>query len=254
MYSVFKADLHIHTCLSPCGDLSMVPSRIVLEAKVRQLDIIGICDHNSSDNIKAVQKAGEKEGLMVLGGMEITSREEAHVLALFDDQAETAEMQEIVSNSLEGENDEKAFGEQVIVDDRDRVVGINPKLLIGATSLSIGEIVRCIHSLGGLAIASHVDREMFSVTSQLGFIPDGIGFDALELSPNYFRRTPATDRPVRERVYKDFGYSGYPIVSFSDAHYPEDIGLSSTLFEMKERVFEEICEALSGLDERTVKI
>ncbi len=249
MHKVYKADLHVHTCLSPCGDLSMVPSRIVLEAKARELDIIGICDHNSSENIEAVQKAGEKQGLLVVGGMEVTSREEAHILALFDDLTVTGEMQDIISGNLSGENDENAFGEQVIVDAGDSVTGINPALLIGATDLSIEEIVGIIHRLGGLAIASHVDREMFSVTSQLGFIPDSIGFDALELSPSYLRRRSS---PGQEKM--DFGYTGYPLVSFSDAHYPEDIGKSYSLFEMKDKVFEEIRKALCGIDERAVKI
>jgi PHP family Zn ribbon phosphoesterase len=227
----------------------MVPSRIVFEAKARQLDIIGICDHNTAENIEAVQKAGEKEDLLVIGGMEITSREEAHILALFEGRDVTGEMQKIVDAGLQGENDENAFGEQVIVDARDRVIGINPKLLIGATDLSIEEIVVTVHRLGGLAIASHVDREMFSVTSQLGFIPDSIGFDALELSPSYFHGIRGF-----ERVRKDFAGSGYPLISSSDAHYPEDIGKSYTIFEMKEAVFEEIKKALGGLGERTVKI
>jgi predicted metal-dependent phosphoesterase TrpH len=225
----------------------MVPSRIVSEAKTRQLDIIGICDHNSSENTKAVQKAGEKEGLLVIGGMEITSREEAHILAFLDGQAVTGELQKIVSDNLHGENDENAFGEQVTVDSNDRVTGINPKLLIGATDLSIEEIVEIVHRLGGLAIASHVDREMFSVTGQLGFIPDSIGFDALELSPNYLNSGP-------EQLNKDFGHLGYPLVCSSDAHYPEDIGKSYTLFKMKEAEFEEIHKALCGLDERTVEL
>jgi PHP family Zn ribbon phosphoesterase len=227
----------------------MVPSRIVIEAKARELDIIGICDHNSSENIEAVQKAGEKQGLLVVGGMEVTSREEVHILALFDDLTVTGEMQDIISRNLSGENDENAFGEQVIVDADDSVTGINSALLIGATELSIEEIIGIIHRLGGLAIASHVDREMFSVTSQLGFIPDNIGFDALELSPNYLRRRSS---PGQEKI--DFGYTGYPLVSFSDAHYPEDIGKSCTFFEMKDKVFEEMRKALCGIDERTVKI
>ena len=79
----FKADMHIHTCLSPCADLEMSPRNIIKEAKKKGLDIIGICDHNSAENFPAVEKSANKEGIKVIGGIEITSREEVHVLALF---------------------------------------------------------------------------------------------------------------------------------------------------------------------------
>ena len=211
----FRADLHIHTCLSPCGSLAMVPGVIVKETLRKGLDVIGICDHNATENVIAVRKAAEKEKIPVLGGMEITSQEEVHILALFDNDESLSEMQRIVYENLPGTNDERAFGEQVIVNEEDRVVGLNDRLLIGATRLSLEAIVEAIHSLGGLAIASHIDRESFGIVGQLGFVPEGLALDALEVSP---RSSVANAHAAFPQA------SGFPLVTFSDAHYPEDIG------------------------------
>jgi hypothetical protein len=114
--------------------------------------------------------------------MEITSNEEVHILALFDDEEKLFSMQEIVYENLHGINNQKRFGEQVVVNENDEVMGFNEKLLIGTTELAIEDIVNLIHQLGGLAIASHIDREGYSIIHQLGFIPQNIQLDAVEVS------------------------------------------------------------------------
>ncbi len=243
MWKRFRADLHIHTCLSPCGDLSMAPGVIVEEALKKGLDAIGICDHNAAENVPAVRKAAEKKKIAVLGGMEITSREEVHILALFDDDEKLFELQEKVYENLPGLNDEKAFGEQVIVNENNKVTGLNTRLLIGATNLPLDRVVETIRSLSGLAIAAHVDRESFGIIGQLGFIPEGLPLDALELSGKIL---PDEARAVLPEV------SGFPLVTFSDAHYPEDIGKRSTSFRVAELQVEEIREALLGREGRRV--
>ena len=239
----FKADLHIHTCLSPCAELTMLPTAIVEQAKRETLDIIGICDHNTAENVIAVKKAGEKIGLKVLGGMEITSSEEVHVLAFFDDEDAIYKMQDIAYSNLAGENDEDVFGMQLVVDEYDAPTELNDKLLIGATSLSVDEIVMSIHNLGGLAIASHIDREAFSIIGQLGFIPEELSLDALELSSNC--KSSEID------IYRGYGF---PLVTSSDAHFPEDIGKVSTTFLLNAPSFLEITMALQGIEGREVRI
>ena len=131
-----KADLHVHTCLSPCAEPEMVPTAIARQARTVGLSMIAICDHNSTDNVAAVARAGRRESICVVPGIEITSREEVHVLGLFPSEGHARGIQAVVDENLPGENDEEAFGPQTIVDDRDRVVGVNPKLLIGATELT----------------------------------------------------------------------------------------------------------------------
>lgn len=236
----FKADLHIHTCLSPCAELDMSPRNIVREAIKRGLDIIGICDHNSAENVPYVKKSAENKGLTIIGGMEVTSREEVHILGLFDNEEALFAMQQIIYDNLPGSNDEKRYGDQVVVNENDEVMDFNRRLLIGATELSIESIINRIHELHGLAIAAHVDRESFSLISQLGFIPEGLAVNALEVS--------------RKEKTGDFKNSGFPIVAFSDAHFLNDIGKRFTNFFMERVNLEEIRKSLGGEANRKVKV
>ncbi|TES90357.1 MAG: PHP domain-containing protein [Candidatus Cloacimonadota bacterium] len=241
MLEEFKGDLHVHTCLSPCGDFSMLPALIVMKAKEKNLDIIGICDHNSTENVQAVKKAGKMGGVTVIGGIEITSQEEVHILALFDNDADLLRIQNVVYEHLPGVNDEDVFGEQLIVDEKDRILGINNRLLIGATTLLLEQIVEIVHQLGGIAIASHIDREAFSIIGQLGFIPDGLNLDGLEVSPL---------NAVKEVRAKLPQVNDFSIVSFSDAHYLEDIGKKYTSFFMEKASVNEIGKALLNKEGR----
>ena len=236
-------DLHIHTCLSPCAQSDMLPTTIIKQARDKNVDVVGICDHNSAENVLAVRKAGEKEGVQVLGGMEISSSEEVHILAFFDDDGALLEMQNIVYENLFGENDEKYFGEQLIVDEYDKIIGSTNKLLIGSTSLGIDRIVELVHSLGGLAVASHVDRDSFSIIAQLGFIPKELPLDALELS-------------WRCELSEVNNYESYglPLVKSSDAHFLSDIGRAVTTFSLSVPSFSEVVMAFQDIEERAVNV
>jgi PHP family Zn ribbon phosphoesterase len=239
----YKMDLHIHTCLSPCAQSDMLPTTIIKQARDKNVDVVGICDHNSAENVLAVRKAGEKEGVQVLGGMEISSSEEVHILAFFDDDGALLEMQNIVYENLFGENDEKYFGEQIIVDEYDKIIGSTNKLLIGSTSLGIDRIVELVHSLGGLAVASHVDRDSFSIIAQLGFIPKELPLDALELS-------------WRCELSEVNNYESYglPLVKSSDAHFLSDIGKAVTTFSLSVPSFSEVVMAFQNVEGRTVNV
>ena len=239
MLRLFKADLHIHTCLSPCTELNMSPKGILTVAKKKGIDILGICDHNTSENSLAIMKAAKKMHIHILPGMEVTSEEEVHVLALFDDIGNALKLQEHVYQNLPGKNDEETFGMQVIVNEKDEVLGFNDKLLIGATTMPLDEILRLIHAFEGLAIASHINREAFSIIGQLGFIPDNLGLNALEISPSI----------TIEEAKKKYPYN-YPITSSSDAHYPDDIGKSFTSFLLQDGTVTEIKKALKNEDGR----
>ncbi len=245
MLKKYRADLHIHTCLSPCAELEMSPSAIVKTAGEKGLDIIAITDHNSTENIIAAEKAAEHTCLTILAGMEITSSEEAHILALFQSSKDIAELQDIVYETLlPGENDEGRFGEQIVVNEREEVLSFNRRLLIGATSLSAHAIVETIHSLGGLAIASHIDRDAFSIISQLGFIPDDLEFDALEIS----------SRIGWEEARNIFNnYNSYAWTSSSDAHTPEYIGQRTISFYMKNPTLKEMALAFKCIEGRRVE-
>ncbi len=243
MLAQFRADLHVHTCLSPCAEDEMSPLAIIGQAKKKGLDVIGICDHNSTKNVKAVRQAGLDKGLAVIGGIEICSQEEVHILGLFDEEEGLKEMQLLIDQNLHGENNPELFGEQCLCDEHDVILGRETKLLIGATGLSVEKIVENIHRLGGLAIASHVDRESFSIFSQLGFVPEGLKLDALEVSPRY---------SIAD-VKKNFPQTrDYPLVSFSDAHRLDDICTAFVIFTGDSPSVTELYKALQCKDGRGI--
>ncbi len=214
----------------------MTPSGIVAEACRKGVDVIAICDHNSAENVQAVAEAARDAAVTVLGGMEVTSREEVHLLGMFDDPASLMALQETVYAHLPGENDPSIFGEQPILNARDETVGHSSRLLIGASDLTLANLIERIHELGGLAIASHVDRPSFSILSQLGFIPENSGLDAVEVH----RRVP-------ENLPKDLA-----IVRSSDAHRRKEIGSRSTRLRLGHATVRELGLALLSSGGRTL--
>lgn len=245
MKKIYRADLHVHTCLSPCGDLKMSPKNIVAQAVKNKIDLIAISDHNSAENIPAVLRAAQLTPLTVIPGIEVCTKEEIHLVALFDTVDTAFELQELIYDHLSGENKEKIFGMQVVANEFDEVLRFNSKLLIGAANLSIEQILHTIHRLNGLAIASHIDRESFSVIGQLGFIPDSIHFDALEISV----KTSITQARIN---YPE--YSRYPMIQNSDAHFIEDLGKRATEYMIEKPSIEEIRKAFNNNSGRKVII
>lgn len=234
----FVADLHIHTCLSPCAELSMTPRGIVEKAASLGINIIAICDHNSAENVSVTREVARKKGIYVVAGMEINSSEEVHILGLFGDIEDLFKMQEVIYDNLQpGENDEDVFGMQVVVNETDEVLGFNKRLLIGATTFSVNDVVDLIHSFNGLAVASHIDREGYGIIGRLGFIPQELKLDAIEIS----RRTRSEEARLKFASYRYL-----PWISSSDAHRLDDIGKSTTRFFMHHSTFEELRLALRG--------
>jgi hypothetical protein len=240
---VFMIDTHIHTCLSPCAELEMHPAALANAAVQAGLDAVAVCDHNSAENIGAVDRAGRALGLSVIPGMEITSAEEVHVLGLLPNIEAALELQSKVYRSLPGRNEERAFGMQVVANEFAEVLGFNDHLLAGATTLQIDQVVDAIHNVGGLAVASHVDREGFGIIGQLGFIPPGLPLDALEVSP----RTPL---PVARASFAPKGE--YPILCASDAHDPKDVGKAITFMLLEKPTPAELRLALTGQSGRAI--
>lgn len=234
----FIADLHIHSCLSACAELDMSPKRIVKRAREEGLDIIALTDHNSARNTEVAVELGRRAGVLVLPGIEVCSAEEAHVLALFGDTDAALRLQEQLYQGLMPLGDDRW---QVVVDDEDVVLGFDGLALMGASGLTLAELPVRIRELGGLAVASHIDREAFSVSSQFGFVPEDVIFDAYEVV-----------EPARAETLLT-GVSDVPWVSFSDAHRLEDVGRRHTVLEMEEASFDELCKAVRGQDGRGMR-
>jgi PHP family Zn ribbon phosphoesterase len=221
----------------------MTPRAIVRAALDRGLDMIAVCDHNSARNTAATSRAAEESGLKVIPGLEITTSEEVHILGLFPSDSDAEAVQEEVYAHLFGQNDENVFGCQVVVDEHDQVEDLDERLLIGATTLNAEKVVRLIHDRHGLAVASHIDRAGFGIFSQLGFIPEGLELDALEIS----KKTDLDSIRARYPQCRD-----YPVITSSDAHYLEEVGAAVTLAMMAEPSFEELGKALGNSDGRRI--
>ena len=243
MLKKIRADLHIHSCLSPCGDWDMSPKKIIQKSLEKHLDLIAICDHNTVENVAATLRQGKKQGLAVLPGMEICSKEEVHLVALFKNIADGLKMQEYVYVHLPGKNRPEVFGNQVVADEHDQVLGENPRLLIGATQLSLVDIVEKTHQLSGICISSHVDRPSYSIIGQLGFIPPDLHLDAVEVSYRI---------PLEKALTQVPGIENYPCITSSDAHFLDDIGKVWTEFVLAAPTVEEIRMALAGIDGRRI--
>lgn len=214
---MFNFDLHIHSCLSPCGDLDASPAAIVRAAKAAGLHGIMLADHNSSRNSPALAECCRRQGLACLFGMEITTAEEAHCLAVFDTLQQAAAMTETCYAALpKRRNQPDVFGPQAVVDADENVLELEWRLLGAPTSLTLRDTGLRVHQLGGLFIAAHLDRPVFSVTSQLGGLAGDEGFDAVELT----RHAPPDLWASRTL--------GLPVLRSSDAHHPDDIGTAWT--------------------------
>jgi PHP family Zn ribbon phosphoesterase len=236
--NVCAADLHVHTALSPCAENDMTPPAIVDRALAEGLGMIAVCDHNSTRNTAAVQEAAGAR-LTVIPGMEITTVEECHVVALFPDaeaaQAAGAEVGATLGQVEDGY--ETFFGEQRVLAADGSERARETLALAMATTLDVDAAVRLVHSYGGLALAAHIDRRSFGVIGQLGLFPAAAGFDAVELSRHV---APGSADEARFAEY------GLPLVHSSDAHFQSDIGAARTVVHCARPTFTELALALRG--------
>lgn len=253
----FYADLHIHTALSPCGGDEMTPPAIVQAARDCGLGLIAICDHNSAGNVAAVQQAAagirrsrRTAGLTVIAGLEVTTREEVHIVALMPGAEPAAAVSAVVQATLPAADQaaRERFGEQRLLDPEGRQTGQEAKLLAAASDLDLATVVRLIQAHQGVAIAAHVNRPSFSVLSQLGLFPQEAGFDAVEVF------IPCgVPRPDKGSVMGRFSAFGLPLICSSDAHFLGDIGRCRTIFELQAPTFEELTLAIRGEGGRSVR-
>lgn len=244
----FRADLHNHTLLSPCGDIEMTPALIVGTALKKGYDIIGITDHNSTVQGREIRRMLGDSEPFVLCGAEITTREEVHCLAFADGDDSLDALQNFLEDSLpEIPNDEEVFGYQLAVNWEEEVIYEAPWLLISAIDKGIEEVAAFVASIGGIFIPAHIDKMHNSVISQLGFVPPDLQYDALEISAQCNLEGLLAANPGLKMMNPSF-------IRSSDAHYPEDMCRAVTYFNMPSRTFSEIRKALHGEEGRSVEI
>lgn len=243
MSRFFLADLHIHTVLSACAETEMLPELIVGRAQELGLGLIAVTDHNSAENAAAVVRAADGTGVTVLPGMEVQTREEVHMVCLFDTLEQVESWQEQVYAHLPSlKNDEDVFGMQVVLSADGEVAGRNDRLLLTSTSFSVEEVVREVHGLNGLCIPAHVDRPAYSIIANLGFIPPELDIAGVEISHNIGPKEARARFPQLER---------YSLVANGDAHRLREIARRTTL-KMAEPTVAEFSLALAGEGDRGV--
>ena len=244
MLREYRADLHIHTCLSPCASLDLSPRKIVERAREERLDIIAVTDHNSAKNIRVVTELGKALGLKVIAGMEVQTREEIHLLTLFPEWGSMVPWEEEVFRHLpDVKNDPEVFGDQPVVDGEGNILGFEDRLLINSLDLSLEEVKRRVEERGGLVIPSHFNKGSFSLISQLGMLPPDLQLEALEMT----RRTELGNwgLPVHPSP-------SIPRIISSDSHFLEDIGSAYTVYLLAEPSLEELRLAFGGREGRRI--
>lgn len=238
---LFRADLHVHTVLSPCAAIEMIPPLIIQESLHSGINLIAITDHNSSANVLSVMKAAQGTELMVIPGMEVQSKEEVHILCYFDTIDQLKEWQKIVDSELpDVENDTDHFGEQFIVDETGEFIRSEDRLLLTSTHMGFSEIYNHVKSLGGLFIPAHVNRKAFGLIANLGLVPTDVKVEGLEISRHIQEKDAKITFPQ---------INGYPIIQNGDVHYIDEF-LGSCEYDLEVPSIKDIRLALNSLEGR----
>lgn len=218
----YKADLHIHSVLSPCGSLEMSPKAVMKKAKEEKLDIIAITDHNSLLNCPAYSYYATKENIFFINGVEIQTSEEIHIIALFPNWEIAEKFNDVLYKSLLPiANDPEFFGDQVVVDKDENIVRFLETALINSSIWTYEETIQKIEEYEGIYFPAHINAGNYSVLSQLGFVPKIPKLYATEI--------------ILKESYENFiknnpKFSELNLLTNSDAHYLKDIANAFSYF------------------------
>jgi hypothetical protein len=231
-------DLHIHSCLSPCGSDESTPANIAGLASILELDVVALTDHNTCKNCPAFFKAAEEFGFIPIAGMEIMTEEEIHVLCLFEELKAALDFDKYVYSLLfPMKNDVKVYGNQYIMNETDKIIGEVENCLINSVSVGLHMLAGEVQSRGGIIIPAHIERAAFSLISSLGFVPDDCGFDCVEI-----RSKEAIGNLKQKHEY----LKKCNIIHNSDAHELENMSMAENLLGVGERSARGVLRALTG--------
>lgn len=232
-------DLHIHSCLSPCGADDMTPYNLVNMAALAGLQVIAVADHNTTRNCPAAVEAGRAAGVLVVPAMELTCKEDVHVLCLFPDlDAAEACRQAVYAKLPQRRNRPKAFGHQYVMDAQDNILEEEPQLLSFAADIGIYQAAAFIDGFGGFAIPAHIDRSSFSLLSAMGLVDPAMGFTVYET-------TAGCDVEALRQTYQIHG----ACIQNSDAHDLFAIPDASRTLQVERMSAKGVLEALRNLRE-----
>lgn len=211
----YTYDFHVHSCLSPCGDMDMTPNNLVNMALLSGCEILAITDHNSCKNAPAVVEAGEQAGLLVVPGMELCVAEEAHIVCLFETLEGAMDFDAyIAANMPHIKNKPDIFGEQCVMNAQDEPIGREENLLLVSAFVTVNGVKALAERFGGTAFPAHLDRDSYSVIASLGALPPEAGFVCAELTKSCDKAAFLKQHPELE---------GMRILQDSDSHYLEGL-------------------------------
>lgn len=222
-------DLHIHSCLSPCGDEDMTPANIAGMAAVKGLQIVALTDHNSTDNCPAFFQACKAYGIIPVAGMELTVSEDIHLLCLFRNLESAMDFgREVDKHKINIKNRPDIFGHQLVMDHEDNVIREEEGLLLNATMLSLDDGTELVRKYGGVCYPAHIDRESNGAVAVLGAFPDWLGYRSYELSGKGVRK----DEEIKNPAIKELR-----CVVSSDAHYLWDMSEAENYFILEDEPY-----------------
>ena len=217
-------DLHIHSCLSPCGDRECTPDSIAGMGELNGLNIMALTDHNTCKNCPAFFKAAERHGIVPVAGMELTTAEDIHVVCLFETLEDAMSFSDEVSKRrIFYKNRKDIFGEQHILNELDEVIGEEENLLINATTVSLDEVPELVARFSGICYPAHIDKQSNSVIAVLGTFPESPEFKFAELH----------NRELKDDLERVTHIPQSRFIVSSDAHYLWDIKEQTDFIELE---------------------
>ncbi len=217
-------DLHIHSCLSPCGDDDSTPDSIAGMGELNGLDIMALTDHNTCKNCPAFFEAAKRHNILPIAGMELTTAEDIHIICLFGSLKEALEFDTALQDKrILIPNRTDIFGNQLICDGQDNIIGIDEFLLSNATTVTFDEAPTFVESFGGICYPAHIDRASNSVSAVLGAFPESPAFCCAELHDG----SKKGEFSVFSRLPQE------KLIISSDAHYLWDINERKAFFTMR---------------------
>jgi len=221
-------DLHIHSCLSPCAENDMTPCNIAGLAALNGLNIVALTDHNSGKNCPAFYKAAKNYGVIPVAGMELTTAEDIHLVCLFPTLEDAMNFSdEIDKRRIRVKNRKDIFGDQLIMDEEDNVLGEEEDLLPNATTVSLDEAPTLVEKHNGVCYPAHIDREANGIIAILGELPKTPEFSSVEIR----------DRENTDAYVKEHNLEGKTVVVSSDAHMIEQLREKENYFDLEDEPY-----------------
>ena len=221
-------DLHIHSCLSPCGDNDNTPNNIAGMATLCGLNVVALTDHNTAKNCPAFFAAAKKYGIIPIAGMELTTAEDIHVVCLFEELSDAMAFDEYVdSHRMLIKNRKEIFGEQLILNENDEPIGEVEYLLPSATDIPITDVKECVERFRGVCYPAHIDRDSNGVVAILGTVPTDCGFTYYELR----------DKKNVDAYSEKYGIAKDNFIISSDAHYLTSMRDKENFFDIDDEPY-----------------